>query len=118
MLVGYARVSTTDQHFDLQKDALLAAGCERIFTDTASGAKAERQGLTDALEHLRPAIHWIREITKKYARRAGITKRIHLHLFRHQILTYLTSKGIVNAKSSLSVGTRTGKAWVFAKISA
>lgn len=55
MLVGYARVSTTDQHLDLQKDALLAAGCERIFTDTASGAKAERQGLTDALEHLRPA---------------------------------------------------------------
>jgi DNA invertase Pin-like site-specific DNA recombinase len=54
MLVGYARISTTDQRLDLQKDALRSAGCERIFTDTASGAKAERQGLTDALEHLRP----------------------------------------------------------------
>jgi DNA invertase Pin-like site-specific DNA recombinase len=54
MLVGYARVSTTDQRLDLQKDALLSVGCERIFTDTASGAKAERQGLIDALEHLRP----------------------------------------------------------------
>lgn len=41
---------------------------------------------------------WIREIVKNYARKAGITKRIHPHLFRHQILTYLTSKGIVDAK--------------------
>ncbi len=41
---------------------------------------------------------WIREIVKKYALNAGIKKRIHPHLFRHQILTYLTSKGIVDAK--------------------
>ncbi|HAN92230.1 MAG TPA: resolvase [Nitrospira sp.] len=54
MLVGYARVSTTDQNLDLQKDALLAAGCGRIFTDTASGAKAQRPGLVDALQCCRP----------------------------------------------------------------
>jgi DNA invertase Pin-like site-specific DNA recombinase len=53
MLIGYARVSTTDQTLDLQKDALQKAGCERIFTDTASGAKAERVGLDEALSHLR-----------------------------------------------------------------
>ena len=53
MLVGYARVSTTDQNLDLQKDALLAAGCERIFTDTASGAKTQRPGLVEALQHCR-----------------------------------------------------------------
>ncbi len=41
---------------------------------------------------------WIREIVKKYALQAGIAKKIHPHLFRHQILTYLTSKGIVDAK--------------------
>ena len=49
---------------------------------------------------------WIREITKKYAKIAGITKRIHPHLFRHQILTYLTSKGIVDAKIQLISGHR------------
>ena len=53
MLIGYARVSTTDQTHDLQKDALEKAGCTRIFTDTVSGAKEERTGLDEALSHLR-----------------------------------------------------------------
>ncbi len=53
MLVGYARVSTQDQNLDLQKDALLKIGCERIFTDIASGAKSSRTGLDDALDFLR-----------------------------------------------------------------
>jgi DNA invertase Pin-like site-specific DNA recombinase len=53
LLIGYARVSTTDQNLALQLDALAKAGCERIFEDTMSGAKAERPGLTQALSHLR-----------------------------------------------------------------
>lgn len=53
MLVGYARVSTTDQTLDLQRDALNKAGCERICTDTASGAKSDRPGLSEALQFVR-----------------------------------------------------------------
>jgi DNA invertase Pin-like site-specific DNA recombinase len=55
MLIGYARVSTADQTLDLQRDALEKAGCSKIFTDTASGAKAERTGLDEALNYLRPS---------------------------------------------------------------
>src|SRR5438477_2008159 len=53
MIVGYARVSTIDQTLDLQNDALARAGCGRIFTDTMSGAKAERPGLVQALTFMR-----------------------------------------------------------------
>jgi len=54
MLVGYARVSTQDQKLELQHDALREARCERIFDDKASGAKAARPGLTEALAFMRP----------------------------------------------------------------
>ena len=53
MLIGYARVSTADQRLDLQVDALTRAGCERIFSDHASGGRGDRVGLADALSHLR-----------------------------------------------------------------
>jgi DNA invertase Pin-like site-specific DNA recombinase len=53
-LLGYARVSTTDQHPQLQVDALTAAGCYRVFTETASGARADRPALTQVLDQLRP----------------------------------------------------------------
>ena len=53
MQIGYARVSTDDQTLDLQLDAFRGAGCDQIFRDTLSGAKAERPGLREALDHLR-----------------------------------------------------------------
>ena len=52
MMIGYARVSAEDQNLDLQRQALRAAGCERIFEDTAGGA-AERPALREALAQLR-----------------------------------------------------------------
>jgi DNA invertase Pin-like site-specific DNA recombinase len=53
MLVGYARVSTLDQNPALQIAGLKAAGCERIFTEKASGAQRERPELQAALSYLR-----------------------------------------------------------------
>lgn len=54
MHVGYARVSTEEQTLALQLDALKGAGCTKVFTDTLSGAKAERPGLHQALDFVRP----------------------------------------------------------------
>lgn len=53
MLVGYARVSTRDQNPALQIDALKAAGCERVFTEKASGAQRDRPELKAALDYIR-----------------------------------------------------------------
>jgi DNA invertase Pin-like site-specific DNA recombinase len=53
-LLGYARVSTTDQQPHLQVDALERAGCYRVFTETACGARADRPTLEQVLDQLRP----------------------------------------------------------------
>ncbi len=52
-LVGYARVSTREQHPEAQTDALTAAGCEKVFVEHASGVLARRPVLDDALAYLR-----------------------------------------------------------------
>ena len=53
MLIGYARVSTQDQNLTLQREALINAGCEKVFEDKVSGTRADRPGLSKTLEMLR-----------------------------------------------------------------
>jgi len=52
-MVGYARVSTDHRSLEAQPDALTASGCERTFTDTLSGARDDRPGLTALLAYVR-----------------------------------------------------------------
>ncbi len=55
MKIGYARVSTEEQNLDLQRQALEAAGCEKIYEDHGvSGAAIERPGLADARARAKP----------------------------------------------------------------
>lgn len=53
LLLGYGRISTRGQLLDRQVDALTAAGCARIFTDTVSGAVVERPELAACLDYVR-----------------------------------------------------------------
>lgn len=53
MKIGYARVSTSDQSVYMQKQALKQAGCEKVFSDTASGVLADRPGLDNVMNQLR-----------------------------------------------------------------
>ncbi|PON13936.1 transposon DNA-invertase [Candidatus Entotheonella serta] len=53
MHIGYARVSTYDQHLDLQQDALKQAGCEKVIVDQISGTVTARPGLEKIREQLR-----------------------------------------------------------------
>lgn len=52
--IGYVRVSTSKQTTDPQRDALEAFGCERIFDETASGARTDRPQLKAMLDYARP----------------------------------------------------------------
>lgn len=53
MKIGYVRVSTKEQSFDLQIDALQQAGCEKLYREVGSGARTERPGLDQVVDRLR-----------------------------------------------------------------
>lgn len=53
MRIGYGRVSTRDQNLEAQRDALVAAGCDEVFVDQASGKLAARPELDSALRMTR-----------------------------------------------------------------
>ena len=53
MIIGYARVSTEEQHLDAQISALKATGAERIFSEKVSGTKRRRPELDRMVEQLR-----------------------------------------------------------------
>lgn len=79
-LIGYARVSTTEQNVDLQHDALNGAGVFRIWTDYASGATADRPQWQDCLDHLQPGnvliVNDLSRLGRNTADLAGIVKTL------------------------------------------
>ncbi len=101
MIVGYARVSTTDQNLEIQLDELQAHGCERIFTDKATGTNTDRAGLSDVMEFLRDGDtlvvtrldRFARSLTDLYAMLEKLTARgVTFHCVRQSIDT-ATSAG-------------------------
>lgn len=54
MKIGYSRCSAAGQNHQSQIDALEAAGCERIFQETVSGSRNDREELSKLIEFARP----------------------------------------------------------------
>lgn len=102
MIVGYARVSTTDQNLEVQLDELKAHGCERIFADKATGTNTARAGLTDMMEFVRDGDTLVVTRLDRFAR--SLT-----HLYA--LLERLTGRGVAFhcLRQSIDTSTSTGK---------
>jgi len=104
MLVGYARVSTTDQDLTVQDDALKAAGCEKVFSEKMSGRRADdRKALMEALDFARTGDTLI---VTRLDRLARSTQDLH------NLLAKLDAKGVgfrCLAQSGVDTTTSTGK---------
>lgn len=102
MKIGYARVSTKYQSFDLQIDALAKEGCEKIYKDIASGAKQERPELDKMLEQLRRG-----DVVIIY--RLDRLGRSLIHLVN--LSSYFLKRGIEvkSISDCIDTGTATGK---------
>lgn len=102
MLIGYARVSTSDQNVDLQLDDLKKAGCDKIFTDKISGAKQLRPGLENAF-------HSLKEGDTLVVWKLDRLGRSLKHLI--EIVTQLKDNGIgfKSLRENLDTTTSTGK---------
>ena len=51
----------------------------------------------------------VQQIVQEYRDRAGIAQHVHPHLFRHQMLTYLTAQGLSDAQIQLISGHESKK---------
>ena len=102
MLVGYARVSTTNQCLELQLQELGQHGCERIFTDQATGTNTARAGLTEMLDILREGDTLVVVRLDRFARSLGDL---------YQMLDRLTRKGVAFhcLRQSIDTSSSTGK---------
>jgi DNA invertase Pin-like site-specific DNA recombinase len=97
-VIGYARVSTIDQHPELQHDALAAVGCERVFTDHASGAADARPQLEACLDYLRAGDTLVVWKLDRLGR--SVTHLVHLADDLH-------ARGVELVITTLGIDTRT-----------
>lgn len=104
MLVGYARVSTAGQSLDIQHEALVQAGCEKVFSEQVSGRSTfGRDQLALALDFVRECDTLIVTRLDRLARSVGDL---------HNIIERLTGKGVAFRclnQSGVDTNTSTGR---------
>lgn len=103
MKIGYARVSTQDQSLDLQLDALVKAGCEKIYQEKISGMKDDRPQLHELLKYARDGDVLV---VYKLDRLGRSTKRLI------ELSEKLQERGVelVSIRDSIDTTTAVGKA--------
>ena len=96
ILIGYARVSTSDQTVNPQVDELVRSGVdpERIYTDVASGAKAERPGLAACLRSLQPGNVLVVAKLDRLARSVAHLVELGQELERRRVALRILNLGI------------------------
>ncbi|MEP1523017.1 recombinase family protein [Ascidiaceihabitans sp.] len=93
MNIGYARISTDKQTHDAQIGALKAAGCDKIFTETASGSKKDRPVLAEVMAYLRPnsddklVVYKLDRVARSLAHLIEIMERLNEDGIEFQSLT-------------------------------
>lgn len=101
-LIGYARVSTKDQNFDLQVENLKEYGCTKIFKEKESGGKSDRKELSNALNYLREGDKLIVYKLDRLARSTFDLHKIAKQLQERNI-------GLVFIKEQIDFSTPSGK---------
>jgi DNA invertase Pin-like site-specific DNA recombinase len=94
-LIGYARVSTPDQSLDRQLDELRTHGCQRIFSEAASGKRGAHRPQWDAcLRHLRTGDTLVVVELSRLGRNTGDLGRLLDHLEANVIGLRIINLGI------------------------
>jgi len=104
MIVGYARVSTTDQDYEIQVEQLRGAGAEKVFSEKLSGTKADNR------PELQRMLEFVREGDVVLVTRLDRLARSVLDL--HAIVDQLARKGVAfrcTEQAGVDTSTTTGK---------
>lgn len=103
--VGYARVSTTGQNLDSQIDALVKAGCTKLFSDQQSGVSQQREGFLRLIEYLREGDSLVVTELSRLSRSLK-------HLL--WVVESLEEKGveIISLRENLDTSTATGRCFL------
>ena len=101
MIVGYARVSSTGQSLDIQHEALLEAGCEKVFAEKVSGRSTkDRVELMQAMDFVREGDTLVVTRLDRLARSVGDLHRIIETLNEKQVAFRCLNQSGVDTSSS------------------
>lgn len=101
-LIGYARVSSNDQDYSLQVEALEKYGCTKIYSEKVSGKNAERTELKNAMEYMREGDKFVVYKIDRLARSIRDLHNIVYDLQEREI-------GVIFIKEQIDFSTPAGK---------